>query len=535
MNDRAADSPALTRGFLFCDLRDYTAFVEAHGDQAAAELLGDYRAIVRDALGATGGGEIRTEGDSFYIVFSSVGAAVRCGLAIVAEAARASAARADRPIRVGVGVHAGESVAEGEGFVGSAVNIAARICAVAAPGEVLVSDTVRSLVRTSLPLTFRSRGRPKLKGIAEPIELFAVTPAVETTAVRQAPAARPSRRRLIVVGLGALIVIALAGPLGASVLLRPSEAGNPSPSPAGSAGSSAAAGASPASASAVDLASLPGRIAFISYQLEPGAFLPRRQIRVAGPGGGDAALVSDLLSDASNLRASTDRHRVAYTADFDLLTSKLDGSKAEPWPGSWRDHDFGGSNRVGYGAPFILDTWFSDGDVLVQETDGATHWTLSADGEHVETTSIPGSEAAASPLDDDVIAVTKTGADGSSIWVVSRSNVLNAIRLTTGLLASQPAWSPDALSIAFSGREVGKHDGIWTVSSNGSGANRITDGAIDKHPSWSPDGHWIVFDRTTDGVRRLWVVRPDGTDLTELPIGAEGEQIDSPVWLVDVS
>ena len=231
MTNSSADSPALTRGFLFCDLRDYTAFVEAHGDQAAAELLGDYRAIVRDALGATGGGEVRTEGDSFYIVFSSVGAAVRCGLAIVAEAGRASAARADRPIRVGVGVHAGESVAEGEGFVGSAVNIAARICALAAPGEVLVSDTVRSLVRTSLPLTFRSRGRPKLKGIAEPIELFAVTPAVETTAVRQAPAARPSRRRLIVVGLGALIVIALAGPLGASVLLRPSEAGNPSPSP----------------------------------------------------------------------------------------------------------------------------------------------------------------------------------------------------------------------------------------------------------------------------------------------------------------
>ena len=109
---------------------------------------------------------------------------------------------------------------------------------------------------------------------------------------------------------------------------------------------------------------------------------------------------------------------------------------------------------------------------------------------------------------------------------------MNAIRITPGLVASQPAWSPDALHVAFSGREPGKRDGIWIVSSNGSGARRITDGAADKHPSWSPDGDWIVFDRTTEGVRRLWVVRPDGSGLTELPIGATGEQIDSPVWLV---
>ena len=322
-----ADSPALTRGFLFSDLRDYTAFVEGHGDQAAAELLGDYRAIVRDALGATGGGEVRTEGDSFYIVFSSVGAAVRCGLAIVAEAARASAARPERPIRVGVGVHAGESVAEGEGFVGSAVNIAARICAVAAPGEVLVSDTVRSLVRTSLPLTFRSRGRPRLKGIAEPIELFAVTPAVETTSVRQAPAARPSRRRLVVVGIGALLVIALAGPLGASVLLRPSEAGNPSPSPTGSAGASAAAGASPASS--IDLATLPGRIAFISYQ---DIGFDRHQVQVARPDGSDAHQLSSLLTDVQSYAASPDGTRLVWTTWFELLTAPVAGSEE---PASW--------------------------------------------------------------------------------------------------------------------------------------------------------------------------------------------------------
>jgi hypothetical protein len=77
-----------TRGFLFCDLRGYTAFVEAHGDRAAAELLERYRAIVRTAVARAAGAEIRTEGDGFYIVFPSASPAVRCGLEIVAAPAR---------------------------------------------------------------------------------------------------------------------------------------------------------------------------------------------------------------------------------------------------------------------------------------------------------------------------------------------------------------------------------------------------------------------------------------------------------------
>jgi class 3 adenylate cyclase len=104
---------ALTRGFLFCDLRGYTAFVEQRGDQAGAELLTEYRKVVREAIAKTGGGEIRTEGDSFYIVFPSASAAVRCGLAIVDGATSANVEESNRSIRVGVGIHAGESVERG--------------------------------------------------------------------------------------------------------------------------------------------------------------------------------------------------------------------------------------------------------------------------------------------------------------------------------------------------------------------------------------------------------------------------------------
>jgi len=179
-----SDAPPI-RGFLFADLRGYTQFVEKHGDAAASELLTNYRTLVRAAVAQFQGAEIRTEGDGFYVVFPSASSAIRCGMAILEEAARSTAA-AGGALRVGIGIHAGETVDNGEGLVGSAVNIAARVCALAAAGELLVTETVRGLVRTSIPLAFEPRGRRHLKGIREPIALFAIRPA---------GAASPSRAR----------------------------------------------------------------------------------------------------------------------------------------------------------------------------------------------------------------------------------------------------------------------------------------------------------------------------------------------------
>src|SRR5687767_11783984 len=156
-----------TNGFLFSDLRDYTRYVEAHGDRAAAALLDVYRSLVRAAVAEFEGAEVKTEGDSFYVVFPSVGAAVECGLAIMAAAAGKS--REGVPIHVGIGVHAGETVETQEGYVGSAVNVAARVCSQARAGEVLVTDMVRALTRTHLSVRFTDRRTRRLKGIAEPV------------------------------------------------------------------------------------------------------------------------------------------------------------------------------------------------------------------------------------------------------------------------------------------------------------------------------------------------------------------------------
>jgi len=208
-----ADSEAPhVRGFLFADLRGYTQFVETHGDSAASQLLSAYRSLVRAAVAEFSGAEIRTEGDGFYVVFPSASSAIRCALAILAQAA-ASQAAAGGPLPVGIGIHAGETADSAEGFVGSAVNIAARVCALAGPGELLITETVHALVRTSLPLSTESRGRRHLKGIRQPILLLAVRPS------GAAPRSRSRRlrsfatlileRRPVVAAFAALVGVAI--------------------------------------------------------------------------------------------------------------------------------------------------------------------------------------------------------------------------------------------------------------------------------------------------------------------------------------
>src|SRR6187402_3808577 len=111
-----------TRGFLFADLRGYSEFTDRHGDAAARELIARYRAAVRAVIDEHMGAEIRTEGDSFYVVFDSVAETVLAGMAIVDACEEAS--RAGHPMRVGVGIHAGETLDAEEGIVSAAVNIA---------------------------------------------------------------------------------------------------------------------------------------------------------------------------------------------------------------------------------------------------------------------------------------------------------------------------------------------------------------------------------------------------------------------------
>ncbi len=83
-----------TLSILFSDLRDFTAFVEKHGDAAGAALITEYRRLVRAEMAKAGGGEMNTAGDSFYIVFPTARQALQAGMG---SCARRSATRASVP------------------------------------------------------------------------------------------------------------------------------------------------------------------------------------------------------------------------------------------------------------------------------------------------------------------------------------------------------------------------------------------------------------------------------------------------------
>jgi class 3 adenylate cyclase len=250
---RAAVVGAHLRGLLFADLRGYTAFAEREGDTRAAALLARYREVVRGVVARSSGAEVRTEGDSFYVIFPSATAAILAGIAIVGAAAATTTADPSLPLRPGVGVHAGEPLEAPEGPIGSAVNTAARLCSLAAPGEVagevLVSRTARDLARGSRDLVFAARGGQPAKGLAEPLEAWAASVARpgQPAAVAQLspPAAtvepvRAAGRRRAVVAAGTAIAAVLGIVVVAILAARPGGAPEPSPL-AGAAAPSASA------------------------------------------------------------------------------------------------------------------------------------------------------------------------------------------------------------------------------------------------------------------------------------------------------
>lgn len=162
------------RTFLFADLRDYTAFVESRGDAQATRLLRAYRRIVRAEVVSRKGAEIKTEGDSFYIVFELPGDALRCAMSIQRRAKKHTEQQPDLPMRLGIGINTGEAVEHDDGYVGAAVIVASRLATQAPPGAILVTEMVRGLLRTAGVASLRDEGAWRLKGIAEPLRVYAV-------------------------------------------------------------------------------------------------------------------------------------------------------------------------------------------------------------------------------------------------------------------------------------------------------------------------------------------------------------------------
>jgi class 3 adenylate cyclase len=154
---------------VFTDIVGSTEEAARLGDRRWLDLLAAHHALVRRELARFRGREIDTAGDGFLAAFDGPARAVRCAGAI-RDAVRALG------LEVRAGVHTGECEIGREGLGGIAVHIGARVAALAGPGEVLVSSTVKDLVAGS-GLGFVDRGAHALRGVPGEWRLYAVAPA----------------------------------------------------------------------------------------------------------------------------------------------------------------------------------------------------------------------------------------------------------------------------------------------------------------------------------------------------------------------
>jgi len=152
---------------LFTDIVRSTERAAELGDRRWRDLLETYYSLARRQLGRFRGRELDTAGDGLFAAFDGPARAIRCAAAI-RDGMRALS------LDVRAGVHTGECELIGEKMAGIAVHIGARVAALASPGEVLVTSTVKDLVAGS-GIRFEDRGAPPLKGVPGDWHLYAVT------------------------------------------------------------------------------------------------------------------------------------------------------------------------------------------------------------------------------------------------------------------------------------------------------------------------------------------------------------------------
>jgi class 3 adenylate cyclase len=164
--------PSGTVTFAFSDIEGSTSLLKALGDRYG-DVLSGHRSLMRESFTSHGGVEIDTQGDAFFFAFPRARDAVSAAV----DAQRRHASHdwpSSHPVRVRMGLHTGEPAVGSEGYHGIDVVRAARLCTIARGGQVIVSETTRALVGSSLPegVAVHMLGERRLKDIEEPERVF---------------------------------------------------------------------------------------------------------------------------------------------------------------------------------------------------------------------------------------------------------------------------------------------------------------------------------------------------------------------------
>ncbi len=150
---------------LFSDIESSTAMTERLGDERWLGVLRDHNAVFREQLKAFDGYEVKNQGDGFMLVFPSPVGALRCAIEVQRAFEERAAERPDERIRVRIGLHTGEAIAEEGDFFGRNVILAARIAAQARGGEILVSEALHEQCGEE-GIAFGESRELELKGLA---------------------------------------------------------------------------------------------------------------------------------------------------------------------------------------------------------------------------------------------------------------------------------------------------------------------------------------------------------------------------------
>ena len=253
------EADALVRSFLIADVRGYTSYTQAHGDEPAARLAAAFAEMARQTLAATGGEVVELRGDEALCVFPSARQALRAAVAMQVRFRDRTNDEPAFPLGVGIGVAAGEAVPVEGGYRGSALNLAARLCSIAGGGQIFASETVTSLAGTLEGVRFVERRRAKVKGFERPVRVVEVIPDVELAPI-PAPVRRKPRARH---PMTAVAVVVVAAAIAAVAVLLTRHGGGPEEAAAAVVPDSLAA-VDPSTDKTVAAVHIPGRPSFVA-------------------------------------------------------------------------------------------------------------------------------------------------------------------------------------------------------------------------------------------------------------------------------
>jgi DNA-binding NarL/FixJ family response regulator/class 3 adenylate cyclase len=189
---------------MIADVRGYTSYTQTYGDQAAGRLAGTFAEISREVVESNDGQLLELRGDEALCVFDSARDALRAATVLQERFVSEAVKDADMPLLVGIGIDVGEAVPVEGGYRGGALNLAARLCSMAGPGEILASTITTHLAGPLDEIDYEDRGEARLKGMKDSVQVMRIRPKDDP--ISRLAAAKASTAMRVVVADDSLLL-----------------------------------------------------------------------------------------------------------------------------------------------------------------------------------------------------------------------------------------------------------------------------------------------------------------------------------------